>query len=187
MVASKEEVLILVDKHNCKTGTERKLKVHRDGLLHRAFSIFVFNTHGQLMLQQRAQGKYHSGGLWTNTCCGHPRPKEPTLAAAHRRLQEEMGFDCTLRKVGTLIYRAQVSEMLIEHEFDYVYVGRFDGHVQPDSKEVQDWKWIDPSMLATLLITQPALYTVWFKKILEQPTAQLESLKIQALHLKTNN
>ena len=185
MTCSDEETLILVDHLDTQTGTAQKLHVHQHGLLHRAFSIFVFNDQGQLMLQHRALSKYHSGGLWTNTCCGHPRPEESTANAARRRLQEEMGFECPLFEVGTLIYKAKVSNDLIEHEFDHVYVGRFNAQAQPDPNEAHDWAWIDTQTLTTQLIEQPELYTVWFKKILEQPSANLESLKDYAQRLNS--
>lgn len=186
MASSEEESLILVDKHDTEIGAGLKLHVHQHGLLHRAFSIFVFNGQGQLMLQQRALGKYHSGGLWTNTCCGHPRPGELVASAARRRLQEEMGFECPLVEVGTLTYKAQVSNDLIEHEFDHIYVGQFDALAKPDPTEALDWKWIDTSALSDQLTAQPELYTVWFKKILEQPNAQLENLKAHVQQLNIN-
>ena len=185
MTSSKDEKLILVDEHDQPIGTGSKLSVHQDGLLHRAFSIFIFNGKGQLMLQRRALGKYHSGGLWTNTCCGHPRPEETVLSAAHRRLQEEMGFDCALHEAGTLTYRAEVSQGLIEHEFDHVFVGRFDGHVHPDPDEALDWQWVDLDTLHTALMTQPDTFTVWFKTIVEQPGGNLRNLKALALKLHT--
>lgn len=185
MTSSKDEELILVDEHDQPIGTGLKLSVHKDGLLHRAFSIFIFNGKGQLMLQRRALGKYHSGGLWTNTCCGHPRPKETVLGAAHRRLQEEMGFDCALHEAGTLTYRAEVSQGLIEHEFDHVFVGRFDGDVHPDPEEALDWQWIDLDTLHTALVTQPDTFTVWFKTIIEQPGGKLCNLRDLALKLHT--
>lgn len=118
------EELVLVDEYDRATGTAEKMQVHRDGLLHRAFSIFIFDLKGRLLLQKRALGKYHSQGLWTNTCCGHPRPGEPTLAAARRRLLEEMGIDCpVLMEVEAFVYRTQVSNGLIENEYDHIYVG----------------------------------------------------------------
>ena len=181
MPSSPEETLILVDAQDRAIGTGLKMPVHREGLLHRAFSIFVFNARGELMLQQRATGKYHSGGLWTNTCCGHPRPGESTLSAARRRLQEEMGFTCSLYAAGTLTYRAQVSNDLIEHEFDHLYVGRFDSPPHPDPAEAQDWKWVETSVLAAQLTHQPHAFTAWFHAILEQPGAHLDTLKARAL------
>lgn len=168
MTLSKEETLILVNQYDQQVGTERKLKVHRDGLLHRAFSIFIFNTKGELMLQRRTLGKYHSGGLWTNTCCGHPRPRETTLAAAHRRLKEEMGFDCHLQEIRTITYQAQVSNNLIEHEFDHIYVGQFDDKPVLNPDEVSDWLCISTPDLLEWIAAQPQVFTVWFIKILSE-------------------
>ena len=185
MTSSKDKELILVDEHDQPIGTGLKLSVHKDGLLHRAFSIFIFNGKGQLMLQRRALGKYHSGGLWTNTCCGHPRPEETVLGAAHRRLQEEMGFDCALYEVGTLTYRAEVSQGLIEHEFDHVLVGRFDEDVHPNPDEALDWQWVDLDTLHIALKAQPDTFTVWFKTIIEQPGGKLHNLRDLALKLHT--
>jgi isopentenyl-diphosphate delta-isomerase len=166
-----EEVLILVDQHDHAVGIGEKLQVHRDGVLHRAFSIFVFDRHGRLLLQQRASDKYHSGGLWTNTCCGHPRHGESNDAAAHRRLREEMGFDCKLQKVAAITYRAQVSNDLIEHEYDHIYIGLFDGDPVPDPNEASNWAWVKTAALLKLIETQPHTFTVWFKKILDEADA----------------
>src|SRR5690349_17076045 len=121
-----EEYLILVDEQDHEIGTEEKLKTHRDAKLHRAFSIFIFNKKGQLLLQRRALSKYHSGGLWTNTCCGHPRPGENIDKAAHRRLQEEMGFDCNMKDVFRFTYKAPLDHGLTEHEVDHVFIGTCD-------------------------------------------------------------
>src|ERR1700747_452208 len=111
--------IILVDEHDNPVGTEEKLAAHQKGLLHRAFSVFVFNSKGEMLLQKRNKNKYHSGGLWTNTCCFHQSPCEDTLAAAHRRLQEEMGFDCEMHEVGALTYKVNFDNGLTEHEFDH--------------------------------------------------------------------
>jgi len=163
-----EEMLILVDQHDRAVGVGNKLQVHRDGALHRAFSIFLFDSHGRVLLQQRAADKYHSGGLWTNTCCGHPRHGENTDAAARRRLVEEMGIDCDVQKVASITYRARVSNNLIEHEYDHIYVGLFDGDPVPNPVEASDWEWIDTPALLELIDTQPDVFTVWFKKILHE-------------------
>lgn len=168
MIILDEESLILVNKQDQEIGTERKLKVHQEGLLHRAFSIFVFNAHGHLMLQQRALDKYHSGGLWTNTCCGHPRPNETTFSAAHRRLQEEMGFDCDLQEVRTVTYQAKVSNNLIENEFDHIFIGRFDGEPVLNPGEASDWAWIPTPILLEWISVHPHDFTIWFTKILHE-------------------
>src|SRR5918997_6672888 len=126
------EQVILVDEADREVGTGSKLEAHREGALHRAFSVFVFDRRGRLLLQKRAAGKYHSGGLWSNTCCGHPRPGEATAEAARRRLREEMNFDCELRAAFEFLYRAQFTNKLIEHEYDHVFVGEFGGVFVPD-------------------------------------------------------
>lgn len=158
----KQEV-ILVDEHDEAVGTGEKMATHRTGDLHRAFSIFIFNPQGQMLLHRRAEGKYHSGGLWTNACCSHPRPGESTAEAAHRRLQEEMGFDTELEEAFRFIYRAELDNDLVEHELDHVLVGTYDGVPEPDPEEVGDWKWVDLEELEEDLEERPERYTAWFK------------------------
>jgi isopentenyl-diphosphate delta-isomerase len=162
-----EELLILVDQHDRKKGFAPKLQAHQQGLLHRAFSIFIFDQAGRLLLQQRAFGKYHSQGLWTNTCCGHPKPGERTMAAAKRRLQEEMGMTCPLRKVSTLLYREQVSNQLIEHEFDHIFVGI--SHCDPvaNSEEAHAWQWLQLSQISKRIDAAPERFTIWFRRIFQ--------------------
>lgn len=155
--------VILVDTDDVPIGFEDKLRAHREGKLHRAFSVFVLNTAGELLLQRRAVDKYHSGGLWSNTCCSHPRPGENTVAAAHRRLREELGFDCPLRPLYRFIYRAELDGGMIEHECDYVLVGQYDGDPVPDPVEVSDWSWATPAAIALALETEPAHFTFWFR------------------------
>jgi isopentenyl-diphosphate delta-isomerase len=161
------ERVVLVDEQNRPLGVAEKLAAHASGQLHRAFSIFVFNSDGRLLLQQRAKAKYHSGGLWSNTCCGHPRPGEVTIEAAHRRLREEMNFDCELRAAFEFLYRAEFENELIEHEYDQVFVGKFDGVFVPDDSEVEDWKWIAPDELRRELRERPEVYTYWLRAALE--------------------
>lgn len=175
-----EESLILVDRNDQQIGTGHKLPIHREGLLHRAFSLFIFDGQGRLMLQQRALSKYHSGGLWTNSCCGHPRPGESTAQAAHRRLGEEMGFDCPLEEVTTLIYKSEVSGDLIEHEFDHIFIGRFDGEPEVNPEEAAQWRWIETSELLQWIDAEPEAFTVWFKTILSAPACQLEQWRLRA-------
>lgn len=163
-----DEVLILVDQYDHAIGVGNKLQVHQDGVLHRAFSIFIFDSDGRLLLQQRAKDKYHSGGLWTNTCCGHPRHGENNDDAAHRRLMEEMGFDCPLQEVAAITYRASVSNHLIEHEFDHIYVGRFNSEPVPNPDEASNWFWIATPALLEWIAVQPQVFTVWFIKILNE-------------------
>jgi len=162
-----EELLILVDRRDRKKGCAPKLQAHQFGLLHRAFSIFIFDNTGRVLLQQRAFGKYHSQGLWTNTCCGHPRLGERTLSAAKRRLQEEMGITCSLRKVSTLLYREEVSNQLIEHEFDHVFVGVSDCDPIANPEEAHAWQWLKLSQLPARIASAPETFTVWFRRIVE--------------------
>lgn len=156
-----EERVVLVDAHDVETGTMSKLLAHHEGLLHRAFSIFLFNSEGRLLLQRRAEGKYHSGGLWTNTCCGHPRPGESIAQAAKRRLKEELGIACELSPVFTFTYRADVGEGLIENEIDHVFFGHFNGPVLPEPSEVSDVRWMRMNDLADDLRTSVDSYTAW--------------------------
>ena len=123
----------MVDTNDMSTGTMEKMEAHEKAILHRAFSVFIFNAKGELLLQQRATDKYHSGGLWTNSCCSHPRPGEDTLRAAYRRLREEMGFETELQKVFDFVYKASFENGLTEYEFDHVFVGEYDGIIEPDA------------------------------------------------------
>ena len=155
------EHVILVDENNNPIGTGEKLQVHKDNTLHRAFSVFIFNDEEKVLLQRRALEKYHSPGLWTNTCCGHPRPEEETKAAAERRLSEEMGIDTKLRQVGSFIYQVDFESGLHEHEYDYVFAGTFNDEPKPDPNEVADWKWMDVEKFRNALRTNPKEYSYW--------------------------
>jgi isopentenyl-diphosphate delta-isomerase len=155
-----------VDADDRVVGAADKLEAHRTGVLHRAFSVFVFDTQGSLLLQQRARGKYHSGGLWTNTCCGHPRPGEATAAAAARRLREEMGIACAFREAGSFVYRAKVGGGLMEHELDHVFVGRCDREPRPAPTEVAGWRRVALGDLRTELDRAPTRFTTWFPRAL---------------------
>ena len=168
MKADDEERVILVDESDNEVGTETKPAAHSNGKLHRAVSVFVFNDDGMLLLQRRAASKYHSANLWSNTCCGHPRPGESAEAAAHRRLHEEMGFDTPLRFIFNFIYRAELENGLSEHEFDHVLVGRFDGTPVPSSEEVDDWRWASVDEVNEDVRAHPQDYTTWFKIALER-------------------
>jgi len=154
--------VILVDADDRPLGTIGKLEAHRRGLRHRALSVIVRDRHNRLLMQQRAAEKYHSGGLWTNTCCSHPRPGEETEAAAQRRLAEEMGFTCPLSLLFSTHYRADVSNGLIEDEIVHVFGGRFDGTPAPDPREVSSWCWKAADEVARDVDARPHLYTVWF-------------------------
>jgi isopentenyl-diphosphate delta-isomerase len=160
-----EEHVVLVDHRDRETGIAAKLAAHQTGALHRAFSVMLVDRRGRLLLQRRARGKYHSGGLWANTCCGHPRPGETVVDAAGRRLREEMGIVTPLRSVGAFTYRARLGD-LEEHEYDHVLTGRFDGVPNPDPSEVEEWRWADPSDAAAELAAEPDRFAAWFAKVL---------------------
>ena len=155
--------VILVDENDNEIGVEEKIKAHEDGKLHRAFSIFIFNSNGEMLLQQRAKNKYHSGGLWTNACCSHPRPNEKIEDAVHSRLMEEMGFDTELKEVFSFIYNAKFDNGLTEHELDHVFIGRYNGEVKPNPEEADDYKWAKIEWLENDVKLHPDKYTVWFK------------------------
>ena len=161
------EKVILVDENDREIGSEEKINAHREGRLHRSFSVFVFNSEGKLLMQQRASSKYHSGGLWSNTCCSHPRPGEEVREAALRRLNEEMGFGCRLRELFAFIYKVDFSNGLSEHEFDHVLVGMFEGIPRPNPEEVESFRWIDPEDLRAEIEKNPDNYTYWLKKAIK--------------------
>ncbi len=163
------EEIILVDERDNEIGSMEKLKAHRDGgTLHRAFSVFVFNSRGRMLIQRRASGKYHCGGLWTNTCCSHQNPGETLEEAAHRKLKQEMGFDTGLREILKFIYRAEFENGLTEHEFDHVFVGRYDGEVSPNPEEADGYKWIDVKRLREDVSKSPEKYTPWFRMVVDR-------------------
>jgi len=164
-----KEYIVLVDEKDRKTGSEEKLKAHQNGgRLHRAFSVFMFNSRGEMLLQQRAKGKYHCGGMWTNTCCSHQHPDETIEQAAHRKLKQEMGFDAPLKEIFKFIYRAPFENGLTEHELDHVFVGRFDRTVKPNPKEAAGFKWVGLKELAADVAKNPDIYTPWFKIVLDR-------------------
>jgi isopentenyl-diphosphate delta-isomerase len=160
------EQLVLVDAFDREVGVKEKMQTHVEGALHRAFSVFVFDSEKRLLLQKRASTKYHSGGLWSNTACGHPRPGETTPTAARRRLHEEMGFDCELRQVFGFVYRAEFDNRLVEHEYDHVLVGSFDGVPMPEASEVEAWRWIGLKQLRRDLSECPREYSYWLNAAL---------------------
>jgi isopentenyl-diphosphate delta-isomerase len=167
--------VILVNEFDQPIGVLEKLEAHQKGLLHRAFSIFIFNDSNELMLQRRAFDKYHSGGLWTNTCCSHPDPNEGVLEACHRRLKEEMGFDTELEFVTSFIYRAELDQNLIEHEFDHVYIGKYRDNPVINESEVSEWKFVNLADLENDMKKHPDHYTVWFKIIFSKVKEHLLS------------
>jgi isopentenyl-diphosphate delta-isomerase len=166
--------IILVDKKDREIGTVSKLKAHKEGKLHRAFSIFIFNRKKELLLQKRSSKKYHSGGLWTNTCCSHPRSGELTESAVHRRLQEEMGFDCRLSEIFSFIYKVKLSDKLTEHEFDHVFIGTFNWKPVVNVKEVEDFKWVSFEFLKNDIRKNPMAYSYWFKKCYKRVFEKLQ-------------
>lgn len=155
--------VILVDENDSPVGEMEKLEAHKKKLLHRAFSIFIFNDSKQLLLQKRDSNKYHSGGLWTNTVCSHPAPGEKTLDAAHRRLQEEMGFDTDLNEIFTFKYMHEFDNGITEHEYDHVILGTYNNDPIPNPEEAEDWKWLSIEEVLKSIETEPEIYTYWFK------------------------
>jgi isopentenyl-diphosphate delta-isomerase len=156
------EQVILVDEQDVEIGAMEKMQAHQKALLHRAFSVFVFNKKGEMLMQQRALTKYHSGGLWTNACCSHPRPGEETLNAAQRRLQEEMGFNTELNKVFDFTYKAPFDNGLTENEFDHVFIGTYEGEIKPSAVEVKDYCYKKMTDIGESLQSHPQKYTAWF-------------------------
>ena len=162
-----KERVILIDDNDNETGYCDKLEAHQKNLKHRALSVFIFNSKKEFLLQKRAENKYHSPGLWTNTCCGHPRPGERTLQGAQRRLKEEMGMDCNLEKVFDFSYQADFKNGLFENEFDHVYFGFSDALPVINKEEASDWKFLEYEILKKETGQYPEKYTAWFKICLE--------------------
>lgn len=163
------EHVILVDTNDKAVGTMEKLEAHRQGVLHRAFSIVLFNDEGKMLLQKRSGKKYHSSGLWTNTCCSHPLPGETMEDATRRRLREEMGIDLQPAFSYKFIYNAQLDNHLTEHELDHVFVGTFNGVPDINTSEVEDWKYVDLPWLKEDMKKNPSAYTEWFKLMINHP------------------
>ncbi len=159
---------MVVNTKDKPIGTMDKMAVHRSGMLHSAFSVFIFNNQGELLLQQRAADKYHSGGLWTNTCCSHPRLGEPVADAAHRRLREEMGMQSQLTEAFQFTYYHEFENGLIEHEYDHVFIGISEQHPQPDPLEVAAFRYVNVEALQTDMLNHPDEYTAWLKISLER-------------------
>ena len=173
----KEEKVILVDANDIPVGTMEKIEAHKKGLLHRAFSIFIVNARGELLLQQRALHKYHSPGLWTNTCCSHQREGETTLEAGARRLQEEMGMQVPLTFLFSFIYNTTFDNGLTEHELDHVLHGISEDYPVINKDEVANWKWIDMDALATDISKNEKDYTVWFRIIFDRFSKHYKNLQ----------
>lgn len=174
-----EEKVILVDEQNNPIGLMPKLEAHEKALLHRAFSVFIMNRKGEVMLQQRALHKYHSPGLWTNTCCSHQRENETNVEAGKRRLQEEMGFITELIDVISFIYKAPFDNGLTEHEYDHVLLGYYEDNPNINPEEVADWKWELPENIKKDIEQNPQKYTEWFKIIFEKFYDYLFSKEIE--------
>ena len=161
----KIDKVILVDKNDKVLGEMEKMEAHEKGLLHRAISVFIVNSKGEWLIHQRAFNKYHSNGLWTNTCCSHPYPEETSVDAANRRLMEEMGMKAPLQEIFAFTYKEELDNQLTEHELDRVFIGFSDEKPQPNADEVSNWKYIDFGELKKDVKNNPQNYTVWFKKI----------------------
>lgn len=158
-----KELVILVDEKDNELGLMEKMEAHEKGLLHRAFSVFIFDRSGKLLLQQRAVEKYHSGGLWSNSCCSHPRKGESVKAAAERRLQEEMGFHVDVEEKFSFIYKSKLDKGLYEHELDHVFFATYEGNITPNPAEVMDYKYVELDWLDRDMRLNPENYTEWFK------------------------
>lgn len=175
---AKEPLVILVDENDNQIGTEKKLAAHQEGgKLHRAFSIFIFNSKGETLLQQRASVKYHAPLIWSNTCCSHPFPGEPVLEASHRRLKEELGFDCPLEEKFTFIYREPVGNDLTEYEFDHVVFGHYEGSMDLNRDEVETVKWISLEDLDSEIKSNPGKFSPWLRICLPDVKREYEKEK----------
>ena len=161
------EIVTLVDPGDHPLGTMEKLQAHGEGRLHRAFSVFVFDRAGRVLLQRRSAAKYHSAGLWSNTCCGHPGPDEPVELAASRRLFEEMGFRTVLQPLFRFVYRAELAPGMVEHEVDHVLVGTFEGRPSPEPAEVAAWRWMEFDALRDAVAREPQNFTAWLRILLK--------------------
>jgi isopentenyl-diphosphate Delta-isomerase len=171
-----EQQIAIVNISDEIVGYEEKQLVHTKGLLHRAFSVFIINSKRELLLQRRAEEKYHSAGLWTNTCCSHLPKGFEMKSYAHQRLMEEMGFGCELKYVETFHYSVDFHDGMIENEIDHIYFGVFDGDPNPDPTEVYDWRWNDINIVKDDVRLHPELYTYWFKYIIKNHLEPIEKL-----------
>ena len=164
-----KEFVVLVDEEDTSIGTMEKLEAHQKGLLHRAFSVFIFNSNNKLLLQRRALTKYHSPGLWTNTCCSHPRPNEEVLDAAHRRMQEEMGFNCKeLFPISNFVYKTAFDNGLIENEYDHIIIGKSDTLPMLNPEEVCEYGYFSIEEIKSKIKARPENFTYWFQLAIEK-------------------
>jgi len=171
------EYIAIVNIKDCIIGYEEKIKVHQLGILHRAYSIFIFNHKGELLIQRRASNKYHSSDLWSNTCCSHLRSNESMEKAVHRRLKEEMNIECDLFLLDKFAYNTVFDEQLVENEIDYIYFGFSNSEPTININEVSNYKWIDILLLKNEIISYPHKYTYWLKKIIFQFDFPLPQIK----------
>lgn len=172
---NQREYVIIIDRKNRKIGAMDKLMAHKKGVLHRAFSVFIFDSDGNLILQRRSENKYHSPLLWSNTCCGHPKPEETFKSGALRRLKEELGIKCKIKKFGTITYNLEVGD-LIEHEYNTLFFGFYDGEFKPDPNEVAEIKKVKLNPLLKDVKENPQNYTKWFVLILERYSKELKKI-----------
>ena len=171
-----DDFVVLVNKNDKKIGLMPKMEAHKKGALHRAFSVFIFNNKNELMIQKRNINKYHSPGLWANTCCSHQKDGESNISAGKRRLLEEMGFCVELNEIGSFIYNVGVDNGLIEHELDYILVGKYNGNVKINSDEVDNWKWMSLDNIKDDVRKRSKNYTEWFKIIMDNYYTQLKKI-----------
>lgn len=162
------EYIIAVDEFDKEMGSIEKMEAHHKGILHRAFSILVFNSKNQLLLQKRSIKKYHSPGLWTNTCCSHPKFGEDLQEAIYRRIKEEMGFTCELKEIFSFVYKVEFEDNLFENEYDHVFIGKYDGEVILNKEEADDFKWVDINYIVNDIKINPEEYTFWFKILISR-------------------
>lgn len=181
------EEVILVNEKDEPIGLMEKILAHQEGRLHRAFSVLIFNEKNELLIHQRAKDKYHCGGLWTNACCSHPREHETTLDAALRRIDEEMGFSCSLFHVDEFIYKAEFDNGLTEYEYDHIFIGYYNDNPVPNPLEVHDWKYVNITMLEKDMALHPHNYTPWFKDIIQNRLENILKIKKQHESLQKNN
>lgn len=177
MNTDSKDYVVLVDSSDRELGTMEKLEAHQKGLLHRAVSVFIFNNSGELLLQRRAFGKYHSEGLWTNTCCSHPYPNESAKDAAERRLLEEMGMQCELTFAFTFEYEAQLDNQLSEHELDHVFIGYSDATPHLNTDEASAFRWAGLETLNNEVSKHPERFTKWFQILLQEHTTKLQPIR----------
>jgi len=174
------EKVILVNEMDEEVGAMEKMQAHEEAAMHRAFSVFIFNSKGEMLLQRRALNKYHSAGLWTNACCSHPKPLEETKAAAERRLQEELGFTVELKKLFDFIYKSDFDNGLTEYEFDHVYIGTYDAAVTPNKDEVNDYCYKSMDDIKASLHSHPLKYTAWFHIAFPMVEEKVKGVRCQA-------